>query len=183
MSHTYESYQVNDFHNSSIFIKVQWAEWHAMHSLVNFNDFLFTKQNLYFQSFENIWKNLSKKYFFKMIFRICKTVMVFYQFSESISGEYYVENCNLTVTVGWILRTSYCKYSWLNPNIQPRTLNGIEKPQNPKDFFCNSNHRFSQISSWLIHDTTGAFTNVPGFLNPYTDKTHLTRLSLWIRYW
>ena len=29
-----------------------------------------------------------------MIFRICKTVMVFYQFSESISGEYHVGNYN-----------------------------------------------------------------------------------------
>ena len=126
MSHTYESYQVNDFHNSSIFIKVQWVEWHAMHSLVNFNDFLFTKQNLYFQSFENIWKNLSKKYFFKMIFRICKTVMVFYQFSESISGEYYVENCNLTVTVGRILRKSFCKYSWLNRFIQEHSTPNLK---------------------------------------------------------
>lgn len=93
-----------------------------------------------------------------MIFRICKTVMVFYQFSESISGEYHVRKCNHTVTVGFCgrvsadehLRTGACKHSCLNRFIREHsTLNGIEKPQNPKDFFCNSNHRFSKFLAGL----------------------------------
>ena len=138
---------------------------------------------IYLRIYDRIYPRITYlKWFFEFVKQLWSSISFPSQFLVSITWETVTLLSQLVEFCGQV---SVSIHDWTVSfkNIQPRTLNGIEKPQNPKDFFCNSNHRFSQISSWLIHDTTGAFTNVPGFLNTYTDKTHLTRLSLWIRYW
>jgi len=137
MSHTdgtYDSYRVNDFQNSSIFIKVQWAEWHAMHSLVNFNDFLwfFCLQNKtcicnHLRIYDRIYSTIT---FLKWFFEFVKQLW----FSITFPSLFLVSTMWENVTIlwpycnSWFLRTSICgrapvgirAWTVLFENIQPK---------------------------------------------------------------